>query len=107
MVASRRDKLVSIQRADVVTDAFGEEVQTWRELGAEWAAIRFGRGEERRQAAQTQATQSVTFIVLDNGLTRGLTAKDRIVWNNAIWDLAGPGQPLTRGEIEITGTAAI
>lgn len=101
-----RDKLISLQRASATTDDYGEEVMTWAEIGKEKAAVLFGRGSERRQAAQTQSAQSVTFTVLSNSVTRSLTAKDRIVWNDVAWDLAGPGSPVRRGELEITATGA-
>lgn len=101
-----RNKLIELQRANGVTDDYGQEVLTWNTIGKEYAAVLFGRGDERRQAAQTQSSQSVTFQVLDNAVTRSLTARDRILWNSIEWDLAGPGFPIRRGELELIATGA-
>lgn len=105
--AGQRDKLVTIQRATYVTDVHNEDVPSWAPIGREWARVIWGAGAERREAAQTQAVQSATFQVLDNSLTRSLTAKDRIVWNGIHWDIAAPGVPISRGELEISAVGAV
>ncbi|WP_288413841.1 head-tail adaptor protein [uncultured Novosphingobium sp.] len=102
-----RDKLIELQRASVTQDDHNEDVSSWEPIGKEYAAVLFGRGEERRQAAQMQASQSVTFQVLNNAVTRSLTARDRIFWNGIAWDIAAPGVPVRRGELEITATGAL
>lgn len=106
MVASRRQSLVSIQRATMTTDEFNEDVPGWGELRKEWARVTYGAASERREAAQTQAQQSATFDLPDNSLTRGLKAKDRIVWNDIDWDIAAPGIPKSGGELQFTTTGA-
>jgi head-tail adaptor len=106
MVASRRDKLVSLQRATVVQDEYNEDIPTWVEARKEWARVTYGAASERREAAQTQAQQSATFDVPDNSLTRSLQAKDRISWNGIDWDIAAPGIPKSVGELQFTTTGA-
>lgn len=105
--AGQRDKLVTVQRATFATDENNEDVPTWAPIGQEWARIIWGLGAERREAAQTQARQAATFQVLDNSLTRSLTASDRIMWNGMAWDIAAPGVPIARGELEISASAAV
>lgn len=105
--AGQRDKLVKIQRATYAPDENNEDVPTWGDVGTEWARVIWGRGAERREAAQTQAQQAATFQLLDNSLTRSLAAKDRIVWNDIDWDIAAPGVPIARGELEISAVAAV
>jgi head-tail adaptor len=58
--AGQRDKLVTLQRATTSRDDHNEESSTWGAIGQEYASVIFGRGDERRSAAQTQAAQSVT-----------------------------------------------
>ncbi len=106
MNTGRRDTLVTLQNYTVTQDAYGEEVQTWADLGTEWAAVFYGRGDERRQAAMEQGGQAANFQMLANDVTRALTIRDRIVLDGFAWDIVGiaPGTP-KRGLIEITASA--
>lgn len=104
--AGQRDKLVKIQRYTSTKDELNEDVVTWAPLGDEWACIIFGRGSERRESAALQSQQTATFQLLDNSRTRGLRAKDRIIWNEIAWDIAAPGVPIKRGELEFTAVGA-
>ena len=105
--AGQRDKLVTLQRATASRDDHNEETSTWKPIGQEYASVIFGRGDERRSAAQTQAAQAVTFQLLDNATTRTLSARDRILWNGTAWDLTAPGVPINRGELEFVGIGAV
>lgn len=108
MTAGRRDQLVTFQRSVDIQDEAGQPIPTWGQYAMEWAAIYFGRGDERRQAAQEQGQQAATFQVLSNGSTRGVTLTDRIVHDGSNWNIAGisPDVP-TRGLIEFTATRAL
>ncbi|MAE92976.1 MAG: phage head-tail joining protein [Pelagibaca sp.] len=98
----RRDQEVILQRYTTEQNDYGEEVETWSDIGSEWAAIFYGRGSERRQAAMERGAQPATFQMLSNPVTRALTVKDRIEFG-AAWDIVGvsPDTP-ERGLIEIT-----
>ncbi len=110
MSAGKRDKRIVLEKSGVVQNEHGEEIEGWVPLdgGAEpvreWVQIYYGRGDERRQAATEQASQSATFRMLSNSRTRLLTTKSRIVFEG-VWDIHGivPDTP-TRGEIEVTAT---
>ncbi len=108
MTAGRRDTLVALESATVVQDDYGQEVPTWAAQGEEWAAIYYGRGDERRQAAMEQGLQAATFQVLSNGMTRAVTLKDRLVCDAEPWDIVGiaPDTP-ERGLIEFTATRSL
>ncbi|PZQ55266.1 MAG: hypothetical protein DI555_07905 [Novosphingobium pentaromativorans] len=107
MASGPRDKLVSLQRRSAGTDDYGEDMPAgWEEVGLEWARFFWGRGSERREAAQMQSQQSATIQLLDCALTRSMRAKDRIVLGELNFDIAAPGAPITRGELEFTVTAA-
>ena len=99
----RRDQLVTLERSTSEQDAYGEEIATWSSIGQEYAAVYYGRGDERRQAAMQQGSQAATFGLLANPVTRGLTTRDRIQHGGEPWDIQGisPDTPTT-GDIEIT-----
>lgn len=107
MTAGRRDQLVTLQRYTTTQDDYGEEVQTWADLGTEWAAVYYGAGSERRQAAMEQGQQSANFQMLANLTTLGLTLRDRIVLDGVNWDIVStsPHTP-KRGLMEATATRA-
>lgn len=108
MTAGRRDQLVTIQSFTATQDDYGEEVPTWANAGQEWAAIYYGRGDERRQAAVEQGSQAATFNMLSNSLTRAITLKDRLTCEAGTFDIVSiaPDTP-KRGEIELTATRSL
>ena len=108
MTAGRRSALVTLQRYTAAQDDYGEEVQSWADYGTEWAAVFYGKGDERRQAAMQQGEQAATFQMLSNSLTRAVSLKERIVLNGDSWDIKSisPDTP-KRGEIEFTATRSL
>src|SRR3546814_17888757 len=72
------DQKITLQRFTATQDEYGEEVQTWADLGAERAKKFQGRGDERRAAAREQGTKVATFMMHSNSRTRGLLVRDRI-----------------------------
>ena len=104
MKAGRRDQLIAFQTATTSQDDYGEEVLTWSVLCTEWAAVFYGRGDERRQAAMEQGQQAATFQVPSNADTRAVTLEDRIVHLRFVWDIVGisPDVP-GRGGIDWEG----
>ncbi len=105
MNAGERDRLISIERAAITQDGFGEEIETWAEAFKEWARPFYGRGNERREAAADRSEMPITFSVLLNSNSRTITARDRIRFDGLIWNIEGVA-PVTRGEVEITAVAA-
>lgn len=104
MTAGKRDTLIAFEHATTAQNESGEEVETWASVGQEWAAVFWGRGDERRQAAMEQGAQPATFQVPDNDVTRAVVVKDRISFNGA-WDIVGIAMP-RRGEIEFSAVRA-
>lgn len=105
MNSRARQTLVSFQRAVTAENDLGEAVSTWQQLGQAKARIYWGRGDERRQAAQEQGVQAATFEVLANSMTRALAITDRIIADGRVWDITGIA-PIERGSLELTATAA-
>lgn len=108
MSAGKRDKRIFLEKPGIVQNEHGEEVEAWVPLDGgvepvrEWVQIYYGRGDERRQAATEQASQSATFRMLANERTRLLTTKSQILFEG-VWDIHGivPDTPV-RGEMEVT-----
>jgi SPP1 family predicted phage head-tail adaptor len=104
--AGSRDRRIRFERATVAVDSHGAEVPTWGDVGGAWAQVLFGTGQERREAAQEQATAPATFRVLANPLTKGITAKDRIRFDGSAWDIVS-NVPLGRDGREITAVRSV
>jgi SPP1 family predicted phage head-tail adaptor len=102
-----RNRKVLFQRDTPTTDDYGGEVSAWKDLGSEWAKVTFGTGQERRAAAQEQATLTATFEVPRNSKTATLTPKDRIQLDGSVWDITSvvPSRTFNAG-IDVTGTKA-
>ncbi len=98
---TKRTTRISIERATVAQDDYGEEISTWSQIARPWAAMFYGTGQERRQAAAEMGQQSVTLNVLASALTRSVNLKDRIVVGTETWDIVGIS-PIGRREIDFT-----
>lgn len=83
-----RSQLVRIQRAVTAADDYGGESKTWHDLGTAWAAVRYGTGQERREAAQENASQAATFDFDYSPQTAGIRPTDRLYCFDTVWDVA-------------------
>lgn len=100
----KRDRLISLTRATTTTNDYGEDIPGEAvEITKAWALIRWGTGQERREAAQESASQSATFVCDRNPTLDGVLLTDRISYQNAAWDITGIA-PVSRSDIEITAT---
>lgn len=96
-----RDTLITIQRGTPTKDDYGGETMTWATLTTAYARVRFGNGQERREAAQERATQAATFECDWNPTLAGVTVEDRIFVNEVpteFWSIASKS-PLGHREI--------
>lgn len=90
MKAGELDKQITFETRTTTTDDFGGEVEAfipWPDTTA--AKVTFGTGQERRTAAQEHASQSATFKVRLWPQTEAVTARDRIQYDGAAWDIDG------------------
>jgi SPP1 family predicted phage head-tail adaptor len=85
---SLRDR-ITFKRASVSADDYGGEIETWTEIGQRWANVNYGKGQERREAAQINATIPATFRVRRDTLTRTIGAKDQIEFDGGTWNIVG------------------
>lgn len=105
--AGARDTRVVFERAQASLDDHGGEVSAWGDLGKEHAAIIYGRGSERRQAAMERGAQSVTVQARANNLTRGVTVRDRVRFSGRTWDIEGivPRRDVVEFDVSDAGEA--
>lgn len=101
--AGQRDRLIVIERGTATSDNYGGETLTWAEHARGWARVRFGTGQERREAAQEGGVQSATFELLSTAALRAVTLKDRILFDGSAWDIT-EAAPLDRMTIRFTAT---
>ena len=103
MDSRKRNRKIVFQRGIPTEDQYGGEILTWQDFCTEWAAVIFGTGQERRAAAQEQATLPATFQVLRNSKTATLTPKDRILFDGVVWGItsAVPSKEFNAG-IDVT-----
>lgn len=105
MKSGKADRRITIERATVTTDEMGGEISTWSPLCSPWAEINYGKGDERRQAAQESASVAATFRVRANPVTNAVVAKDRIRFDGWAWDITS-NVPYRRDARDITATTA-
>lgn len=103
--AGKLKNRVAIQRATTAQDEYGEEIETWADLTARWAAIFYGKGDERRQAAMEQGKQPASFVMRDDSVTRTVTIRDRLAHAGGLWDIVGISP--VDGDIEFTAVRAL
>lgn len=84
MRAGKLDRLVTIQRAVIARDAAGQEIKTWEDVATVWAQARPFRGGERFVAQQIVGKAVMTFVIRWRA---NVTVKDRIVYDDKVWDI--------------------
>lgn len=99
--AGRRDRRVTFLRSAPVIDEYGETMDGWAVQGEALAAVTYGTGGERRQAAVEQVQQALTIRVLATAMTRAASEVDRIALDGRALNIVGIA-PIGRTEIEFT-----
>lgn len=82
-----RPHLVSFERASVMRDGYGQDIETWAELEKAWCAVFYGLGSEQRAAASEDALQPATFETDYTAALATLSARDRVAFDGAVWDI--------------------
>jgi SPP1 family predicted phage head-tail adaptor len=85
--AGKRIHRIVFHKATETTDNYGAIVSAWTQHTEAFAEVLFGTGAERREAAQTQASQAATFIVPTTPKVALVTEKDRIIGLSATWNI--------------------
>lgn len=105
--AGKRDRRIVFQRFTATQDEYGEQIETWAQQGAsQKAAVFYGRGDERREAAREEGSQTANFNCHATETTRAIIVRDRIVMDGENWDILGVS-PMGRREIEFTAQRSL
>jgi SPP1 family predicted phage head-tail adaptor len=101
----KRPHFVTIQRATATDDGYGGEVRTWHDHATGWARLRYGTGQERREAAQENASQTVTAEFDWNPTLAAVTTEDRLSLFDTVWDITSNIVVGGNDEVHITAVA--
>lgn len=86
--SGERDRIVAFERPYANKSAMGREPgKDHDEICRRWAKVLYGSGAERRAAGTDAASQAATFIVDDDTLTRLVTVRDSIWFDNRRWNI--------------------
>jgi head-tail adaptor len=103
--ATRRKYAVSFIAAAATTDTYNQTVENWATpttLATVRADVRFGTGQERREAAQESASQAATFECVRTPTLEAVPVTARIAFDGSQWDITGRA-PLDHKTISFTG----
>jgi head-tail adaptor len=103
--AGERPQYVVVQRKTVSVDDYGQEIATWHDLATGYAAILYGSGQERREAAQENATVAATFDFDWNPTLAAVRPTDRLLCFDVVWDVASAVVIGANRDVHITTTA--
>ncbi|MCW3837813.1 head-tail adaptor protein [Sphingomonas canadensis] len=107
--AGARNRRIEFQRAHHVKSPLGPKVPAeWQHVQMAWAAVSYGRAEERRNAAAEGASAAATFRVLSSAALRALRETDcRILMDGQAWNVTAITPVNGRNfELEFTAIAA-
>lgn len=104
MDAGLRDSLVSFYPRNASESALGTEEESDGAAVQAWASVRFGSGQERREAGQAGSVQSATFRVLANNALRAADERWEIEFKGSRWGITSIADLGQIGEIEFTAT---
>jgi hypothetical protein len=100
-----RPHLVTVQRSITVADDYGGETKTWHTLATAYALIQHGTGQERREAAQKNASQAATFVFDWNPTLAAVKPVDRLFCFGVVWDIANVATYGANEEVAMTAVA--
>lgn len=109
MTASKLDRIVTFDRAQLVDDGFSS-VEIWAPYGNPiWALRQDVKDSEKFSAGIVQAQISTRFHVRSTEFTRTIDARDRITCEGTTFSIIGTKQvhPGRRQLIEITAVANV
>lgn len=84
------NKLVTITRGTVTTNAYGEEITTWGTLGQAWAAIRNVPQREPFAAEQFVSVVTTSFTLR---YRTDVTAKMRVLCDGKTYEIDSAADP--------------
>jgi head-tail adaptor len=99
MDPGQRDNLITFQRqGPPVDDGYTSVPGALATLVRAWARVRYGTGQERREAAQERADQAATFECEWTPVLATVVETDKILADGHTWDIISAA-PLGHKEI--------
>jgi SPP1 family predicted phage head-tail adaptor len=90
MIIGKSDRRITIQRATETTNGYGEKVATWATLITVWAELQKTSGAKEAIAnRQDTAAKQLVFKIRSSTDSRGVTTKDRLVYDGKYFDITG------------------
>ena len=88
---------ITFQKAELVDDEWGGQIQTWVDKGTVFAKFHYLRGGEEVMAARLQAKQPAIITVRSDGMTRQADPTWRIRdAGGALWNIRAITDPTGR-----------
>lgn len=100
-----RPHLCLVQRKTVTTDDYGGETTTWYTLTTGYAKFYPGSGQERREAAQENASVAAVFNFDWSPTLAAVTPSDRLYVFDTVWDIASAVVIGGNREVDIAAVA--
>lgn len=103
--SGRYDRRIVLQRATTVEDAAGQPVETFALLKEVWAKVRAISDGERLQGGGIMSSVNMRFLIRWSEGIRDLDTRDRVFYDDRIFDIAGVKEIGRRKGFEITAAA--
>lgn len=94
--AGQFNEQITIERFSSTENSLNEPIRTWSELATVTAECRYVSDGERLAAEQVSAGARARFKVYHTTITASVTGKDRIQFDNRIWNIVD-NSPLSQG----------
>lgn len=107
MMATGRDRLITILRLGRSFDSHNRPVEGWSKLAQVWAAKMDVSDGERFRAAQVAATVTTRFRLLWSPQVADVNPKDRIALDGREYDIVGVKEIGRREGLEVTAAARV
>lgn len=78
MDAGSLDRRITLLRAGIVTNEYGDEVDGFADLATVWASVKPAPGTERLASAENAATAPTVITIRYSSMVADLTPRDRI-----------------------------
>lgn len=80
MKIGKLDRRITIERATLTVNDYGERAETWTTLATVWAEVNYrpGSGSETIQSDQIYAVQRVRFVIRYSSTVSGVRPSDRV-----------------------------
>ena len=88
MKIGKLDRRITIERATLTLNDYGERAETWTTLATVWAEVNYrGSGSESIQSDQVYAVQPVHFILRYSSTVSDVRPSDRVSYNGQLYQI--------------------